>query len=42
MAVFLFVMAAVAVVMGLVGLIAGHWPRVAWHRKATRAAVGAR
>jgi hypothetical protein len=42
MAVFLFVTAAVAVVMGLMGLVAGHWPRAAWHRKALRAAVGSR
>jgi hypothetical protein len=42
MTVFLFVMAFVAVLAGLVGLMAGHMPRAAWHRKAPRAAVGSR
>jgi hypothetical protein len=42
MVAFLFVTASVAVVMGLVGLVAGHWLRAAWLRKAPRAAVGSR
>ena len=42
MAAFLFVTAVVVVLIGLVGLVAGHWPRAAWHRKALRATVGSR
>jgi hypothetical protein len=42
MAVFLFVTAAVAVVLGLVSLVRGYWPRAAWHRKAPRAPIVSR
>jgi hypothetical protein len=42
MAAFLFVAATVALLAGLVGLVAGHMPRAAWYRKAPRAAVGSR
>jgi hypothetical protein len=40
MTVFLSVTAAVAVVIGLMGLVAGHWPRAAGRRK-TPCASGA-
>jgi hypothetical protein len=42
MTAFLFVTASVALLAGLVGLVAGSMPRAAWHRKAPRAAVGSR
>jgi hypothetical protein len=42
MTAFLFVTAAVAVLAGLVGLVAGHVPRVAGGKKGSRAAVGPR
>ena len=39
MAVFLFVTASVAVVMGLVGLVAGHLPRTTGRRQDPRRAM---
>jgi hypothetical protein len=42
MATFLFVTASVALLAGLVGLVAGSVPRAAWHRNAPRAAVKSR
>jgi hypothetical protein len=39
MAAFLFVTASVAVLAGLVGLVAGHLPRTAGPKKALRASV---
>jgi hypothetical protein len=42
MAVFLFVTALVALLTGLVSLVAGSMPRAAWHREAPHAAVGSR
>ena len=39
MAVFLFVTAAVALVAGLVGLVAGHVPRTTGRKKAPRVSV---
>jgi hypothetical protein len=42
MAVFLFVTAAVAVVMGLVGLVAGQMSRTTGRQQGPRAAVGSR
>ena len=42
MTAFLCVTASVAVVMGLVGLVAGHMPRAAGHRKAPSASGASR
>jgi hypothetical protein len=39
MAVFLFVMASVAIVIGLVGLAAGRWPRTTGRQQGPRTAV---
>jgi hypothetical protein len=41
-AVFLVVTALVAVLAGVVSLVAGSMPRAAWHRRAPHAAVGSR
>jgi hypothetical protein len=42
MAAFLFVMASVAMLVGLVGLVAGHRPRTTGRRQDRRAPVPAR
>jgi hypothetical protein len=39
MAAFLFVTAVVALLAGLLGLVAGHVPRTAGHRKAPRTSM---